>query len=144
MELHPIEVGTRWHEQALDLRFELFFEKVGLSRDILFDGKEEKSQHIGLIQHNQLIAYGRLSPLENAQYQISQMVVAPEHQGKGHGKRVLAALIDNAKAEQALGIELNARITAMVLYESMGFEPLGDMFESASTKVKHIKMHLAF
>lgn len=144
MELHLIEVGTRWHEQALDLRFELFFEKAGLPRNILFDGKEEKSVHIGVIHQNQLIAYGRLSLLDGSQYQISQMVVAPEYQGKGLGKRVLAALIEKAKTQHALGIELNARITAMALYESMGFEPLGDMFESASTKVKHIKMHLVF
>ena len=54
MELHLIEVGTRWHEQALDLRFELFFEKAGLPRNILFDGKEEKSVHIGVIHHNRL------------------------------------------------------------------------------------------
>ncbi|MGF1683485.1 GNAT family N-acetyltransferase [Photobacterium minamisatsumaniensis] len=143
MELLEIEVGSIFHKQALDLRYHLFFEEMNHPRDILFDGKEKNSFHLALVKKSELVAYGRLSQHSLSEYQISQMVVNPRYQGLGYGKQVLNGLVNKAKVLKSETIFLNARLTAVSLYQSVGFIFDGEAHESPATKVEHIRMKLS-
>lgn len=137
---HLINTDSELYRQATDLRYELFFEEHGLPKDILFDDKELSSKHIAISDDNTLIAYGRLSALNEDDFQISQMVVSSKYQSQGFGSELLSNLIRVAIINGAKSITLNARVTALGLYEKHGFIKNGSVFKSKSTGVPHIQM----
>lgn len=140
MEFIQLTNTDTLYEEALDLRYELFFREPGLPRDILFDALEKDSVHIAAIHNGALCAYGRLSEESPRRFKISQMVVCPKRQGQGLGTRVLTQLIHIAIEMHAEEIYLNARLHAVSMYQKLGFEPSGDVFIATSTGVPHIQM----
>ncbi|WP_244204743.1 GNAT family N-acetyltransferase [Vibrio rhodolitus] len=140
MELIQIKDTDKLYQQALDLRYELFFKQPNLPREILFDSLENNSVHIAVACEDNLYAYGRLSEGRPNQFKISQMVVRPDMQGQGLGTQVLTKLTDIARERKAKQIYLNARLHAIKMYENLGFKISGDAFVAQSTGVPHIKM----
>ncbi len=68
-----------------------------------------------------------LSVRERGMVGLFDIVVAPEARSKGHGRRLVEALLRNAAREGADRAYLQVRITndaAISLYRSLGFEPL--------------------
>lgn len=66
----------------------------------------------------------RMGPSE---FEVAKMAVAPEHQGKGIGRCILRATIDEARRLDArrLYLETNHTLTpAIRLYQSLGFRRL--------------------
>lgn len=135
-----IDTKDALYQEARDLRYELFFKAHGLPTSILDDEKEAQSTHVAIVEDGLLVGYGRLSEVEMKVFQISQMVVAPRHQSKGYGTILLKDLIQLALNSGAASIILNARITATGLYEKQGFATQGEVFNSTSTGIPHIKM----
>ena len=140
MKLGAIDKDDVLYEKALKLRYLLFFKEHNLPETVVLDEKEEKSTHIAISQGSELIAYGRLFALNKEKFQISQMVVSPIYQSKGHGTKLLSELIRTAENKGAKSIVLNARATATGVYEKLGFKTVGDYFKSNVTGVSHIKM----
>ena len=77
MEFIHLECTDELYNDALDLRYDLFFRAPGLPRDIMFDGLEGISFHIAAVENGSLCAYGRLSEESPRIFKISQMVVRP-------------------------------------------------------------------
>lgn len=140
MKINEIKKDSVLYEQALALRYGLFFKEHNLSPDILDDGKENDSTHIAIYIEDQLIAYGRLFQVEQEEFQISQMVVSPKYQSQGYGTTLLIEIVKNAKDKGAKKITLNARITAINLYKKQGFKVIGGVYKSNITGISHIKM----
>ena len=68
-----------------------------------------------------------LLPMPDLSYEVAKMAVAPDAQGQGIGRRLMAAAIGWARERGAkrLYLESNARLTpALKLYESVGFRHL--------------------
>ena len=68
-----------------------------------------------------------LLPMANGSYEVAKMAVAREVQGRGVGRKLLAAAVDWARAQGAkrLYLESNSRLApALRLYESAGFRHL--------------------
>lgn len=141
-EIIEIEPDSSFYRDALNLRYDLFFRDCNLPFDILFDQKENNSYHLGIIHNNVLLAYGRLTKISRIRFQISQMVVKSEYQGQGFGSQILKKLISVSKDNKASIITLNARLSAIGLYEKFSFKISGKSFLSETTKVEHIKMNL--
>ena len=139
--MDELEIGSEFYKEALELRYELFFKKHDLPRNILIDKNEKASEHIAIVSDELLIAYGRLTNLGEGTYQISQIVVKPQEQGKGYGAMILKELVDRAERLGCKKIILNARTTATKLYEKQGFTSSGNEFLSKSTGVPHVQMH---
>ncbi|MBE1277849.1 GNAT family N-acetyltransferase [Enterovibrio baiacu] len=130
------------YQEALDLRFNLFFEPANLPRDVLFDDNETPSTHLALTQDGALLAYLRLTEASDKHFQLSQMVVTPKHQGKGLGRRLVTEAIQYLRVRSATHVTLSARLHAIRLYTSVGFVVSGDVYLSKRTGVEHINMHL--
>lgn len=142
MSIKRLATDHDFYRQALALRYQLFFEKYDLPKSIVLDELESDSEHFGMIEENDLFAYGRLTEIAFEQYKISQVVVQPSLQRKGYGKVLLNAIIDVAKNAGAKKIELNAQVSAVAFYEGLGFEETGNTYPSKTTGLAHLKMVL--
>lgn len=142
MEPSRIEPESNIYEQALDLRYELFFKKFKLPKSITIDELEETSEHFVIQKGATLVAYGRLTNLEGKIYKISQVVVQPSMQRSGHGTKLLQKMLSHAKSIGASRIELNSQVSVKSIYSRLGFTEFGDVYPSKSTGLPHVKMYL--
>jgi len=140
MKVDELKIGSKHYKEALELRYELFFQKHDLPKNILFDEHENASRHIAIICNASLIAYGRLTNLSEGTYQLSQIVVKPQEQRKGYGTIILKKLVEFAENNGGEKVILNARTTATELYKKQGFKNTGEEFLSKSTGVPHVQM----
>jgi ribosomal-protein-alanine N-acetyltransferase len=95
----------------------------GIFRDCLASGYEcwvlERSAEI--------IGYGVLS-VAGGEAHILNLCVAPAEQGQGHGRRILARLLDLARWHRAERVYLEVRPSnewAIALYHGAGFNEIG-------------------
>jgi len=80
-----------------------------------------------LEQDAQVLGYGVLSAAVGEAHLLN-LCVAPEQQGKGHGRRLLTHFIDVARGHGAEAMFLEVRpsnYAAVALYESTGFNQVG-------------------
>ena len=142
MKTIQITIDHDFYQQALDLRYELFFKEFDLPKDVVKDQLEDSSKHLGIALDNELIAYGRLTDLGSENYKISQVVVRTSLQGSGYGKELLKGIIKYAQSIGANSIELNSQVTAKPLYYKFGFKESGTQYPSKSTGIPHVRMVL--
>ncbi|MEL6927613.1 MAG: GNAT family N-acetyltransferase [Cyanobacteria bacterium J06600_6] len=128
-------------QQAAQIRYDLFFAEHDLPWSITQDSNQVNYFHAAILHDRTVIAYGQLVPNSDRPYQICQMVVKPEYQGQGLGKKILLFLIEQAQQEQAISLTLNARLTAVEFYQKLGFQTSGNPFPSDTTGVMHITMN---
>ena len=143
MECCPkiVDYGSFEYNQAVQLRYRLFYEEHGISMALVLTERETASTHFVIsTQENEVLAYGQLSKKNDDEYQIFQMVVEPSYQGEGLGSRVLQALIGYANREKEHLLTLSARCMQVGFYEKSGFIAVGAVFPSIATGVPHIKM----
>ena len=143
MELVEFGTDSALYEETMELRYRTFFKDFDLPKSVTPDDFESESIHLALLIDRELIAYGRLSPLSQGVYRISQVIVLESHRGKGFARILLNKLIDRAKFLGASNVELNAQVTAQRLYESCGFLPTEEPYKVKLTGVDHVKMAAA-
>jgi len=144
MRMSKIKEGSKLYNDALDLRYELFFKKFDLPKDVTADDLEPDSTHVVISEDNELIAYGRLSPLEIGTFRISQIIVQPDQRRKGYASKIVFELIKLAKVASAKNIVLNSQLSAASLYENLGFHKVGKVYKVKLTGVSHQKMQYKF
>ncbi|ABD79703.1 GNAT family N-acetyltransferase [Saccharophagus degradans] len=140
MKVELIEKDSLIYQKALMLRYDLFFKEHNLPFEILKDENEDKSFHLAAFNEESLVGYSRLTRFSRDSFQISQMVVSSNFQGKGCGSQMLSKLIQLALGQGAKKISLNARKSAIGLYARQGFNCVGAYFFSKRTGVQHIQM----
>lgn len=80
-----------------------------------------------LEQDGAIIGYGVLSVAADEAH-VLNLCTAPEHQGKGHGRRLLRALTRHARGRGARRLFLEVRPSnpqALALYHDEGFNEIG-------------------
>lgn len=80
-----------------------------------------------LLQHNAIIGYGVLSIAADEAH-ILNICTAPEAQGRGHGRRLLRALLQIARGRGVRRMFLEVRPSnphAIALYHDEGFNEIG-------------------
>jgi ribosomal protein S18 acetylase RimI-like enzyme len=78
---------------------------------------------VSLMQGAEIVGMGRIIGDGGCFYQVTDIAVLPEHQGKGLGKRIMAALSDYMQAHlpATAYVSLIADVPANRLYEQFGF-----------------------
>lgn len=90
------------------------------------DELENQAYHLMLLtEQGDVAAVGRLHRLGPAAAQVRYMAVAPQHQGKGAGGRLLAALELQAVQWGCEAVRLNARDSALAFYQRNGYQQIG-------------------
>ena len=97
------------------------------SRTIFADCLRAGYDSVVLVQVDTIIGYGVLSSGANESH-ILNVCVARGEQGRGHGRRLVARLIDIARWQRSERVYLEVRPSnthAIALYESIGFNEFG-------------------
>lgn len=108
---------------AIENRAYVFPWTPGIFRDCLRAGHQCWVLEAG----TQLLGYGVLSAAAGEAH-ILNICIAPEYQGRGHGRRLLRRLIDLARWHKAQQVFLEVRPSnpaAIALYRDEGFNEIG-------------------
>ena len=104
-------------------------------RDVPLLGDESPAHHVGVFAGHQLVATGNIRP-ESAAWEpdrpgwrIRGMATWPEARARGAGALVLEALLDHAREHGGGLVWCNARTTARLFYERVGFVVRGGEWE---------------
>jgi predicted GNAT family N-acyltransferase len=132
---------TSWAEAAAllrPLRTVVFVEEQGVPASLEMDDRDVVCVHAIALHEGRAVATGRLLPAENGVSRIGRMAVLREWRGKGLGARVLAALMQAARARGDREIELHAQLHAAPFYDKLGYARVGDVYEEAG--IPHVNM----
>jgi predicted GNAT family N-acyltransferase len=140
MEFLEFSNNNPLYEETMELRFRTFFKDFGLPKSVTPDDLEPDSFHLALLNKSELLAYGRLSPLGNGVFRISQVIVPEVHRKNGYATALLVRLIARAKSLGATTAQLNAQVSAQKLYENCVFVVTEEPYKVKLTGVVHVKM----
>ncbi|BCE01349.1 GNAT family N-acetyltransferase [Marinicellulosiphila megalodicopiae] len=140
MEFIEFNSNSPLYEETMELRYHTFFKNFGLPKSVTPDELEPESIHLALLNQSEILAYGRLSPLENGVFRISQIIVPEMHRKIGYATALLLKLIKRAQSLGATSIQLNAQVSAQKLYENCGFVASEKPYKVKLTGVEHVKM----
>lgn len=121
--------------QALPLRMQVFVVEQGVPAEIEEDEFDPQSIHaIARDAEGGVRATGRLLP----DGRIGRMAVDARWRGRGIGRAVLQALVDEAARQGLPGVVLHAQIHAVAFYARQGFVVDGASFMEAG--IEHCRM----
>ncbi|WP_425488975.1 ribosomal protein S18-alanine N-acetyltransferase [Arenimonas soli] len=123
IQVRPMKQADVEAVSAIEKRAYPFPWSPGIFRDCLRAG-----HHCWLLESPQvLLGYGVLSAAAGEAHLLN-LCIAPEHQGHGHGRRLLARMIDLARWNRAAQVFLEVRPSnprAIALYREYGFNEIG-------------------
>ena len=122
----------------LDLRFRVLRDPLGLGPDTVRFPFEQESLHLLAIAEGRVIGCVLFHPESASTGKLYQMAVAPEHQARGVGARLVRALEARLAREAVRGIVLHARATAVGFYERLGYAAVGPVFDEVG--IPHQRM----
>lgn len=123
LALRPMRDGDLDAVMAIEQRAYPFPWTRGIFRDCLKAGYPAWV----MVEHQLIIGYGILSVAADEAH-VLNVCVAPERQGRGHGRTLLRALVKQARDVRASRIFLEVRpsnLGAICLYHSEGFNEIG-------------------
>ena len=124
-EINPIRVQVFQVEQGVDPALE-------------FDGLDETAEHILAYLDNQPVGTLRIRYLDNQLAKIERLAVLSAARGQGIGRKLTEKAIEVIEQKQISKVKIHAQEYVKGLYEKLGFEQVGDIFEEAG--IPHVKM----
>ncbi|GAB3883552.1 GNAT family N-acetyltransferase [Spirosoma agri] len=134
--------GAQDLERAFTIRRLVFVEEQHVHPDEEYDEFETTSTHFLARADGEPCGTARWRRTSNG-VKLERFAVLADYRGKGVGKALVRTVLDDVFSQQPEpieGIYLHAQLTAMPLYASFGFIPVGPMFEEAG--IQHYKMVL--
>lgn len=145
LELFGTEDELRM-KAAIALRIEVFVEEQGvpLAEEIdAHDREDPYAVHALLRDENgEAIATGRFYRRDAQTVQIGRMVVRAQVRGRGAGRTVLLALMDEARKCGYARASLSAQLHARPFYAKAGFTAEGPLFDDAGIAHQEMQCHL--
>lgn len=129
-------------ETAFTIRRKVFVEEQHVSAEEEYDEFETSSTHFLAFSEGIPCGTARWRRTSNG-VKLERFAVLATFRGKGVGKALVKAVLDDVFGQQPEPIEriyLHAQVTAMPLYVGFGFVAVGPMFEEAG--IQHYKMVL--
>jgi predicted GNAT family N-acyltransferase len=131
-------------DDARAVRHAVFVHEQGIDESEEWDDDDAHAVHAVLGNLSGLpLATGRLifKGLAPGHAKIGRMAVLRSARGDGLGRRVLLALMDEARSRGISQLSLNAQLSAQAFYAAQGFRPEGEVFDEVG--IPHQKMTLA-
>jgi predicted GNAT family N-acyltransferase len=141
IDVSPISNPTDL-ETAFAIRRQVFVDEQRVDAREEYDEFEDTSTHFLARVDGIPAGTARWRRTSNG-VKMERFAVLKQFRGKGVGKALVQAVLDNIFSQQPEPIEsiyLHAQLTAMPLYSSFGFVAVGPMFEEAA--IQHYKMVL--
>ena len=124
------------HDAKL-IRSMVFIEEQNISEADEWDEQDAISLHFVVYAQDQAIATARL--LENNS--IGRVAVLQQYRGEGIGKLLMQQIIQVAKQQNRVFLQLSAQVYATRFYENLGFQVQGE--EYLDCEIPHIDMWLS-
>lgn len=125
-----------------DLCYETLHRPFDVSRNDDWDNADPNSWHLVALQSGLVVGYGRLL-VEGDWAHLRQVAVYPEYRGRGIGSALVAELVAEARRRELQHAYLNARLSAVGLYERAGFRVVSpEPFPMPRTYLPHVRMEL--
>lgn len=121
------------------IRVAVFQSEQGVEPELDFDGEDEASDQLLAYLDNQVVGTARVRYLNNQTAKIERLAVLPIVRSKGIGKQLMEKAIDIAAKNHMQEVVIHAQQYVMGLYQKLGFELEGEVFEEAG--IPHVKMH---
>ena len=116
------------YKEEYDLRNRVLRHPLGLDLKDEDLSRDREDIHLGGFLDGSLAALLLLHPLGDGVYQMRQVCVAPETQGKGYGRKLVEASEALLKENGGCKITLHARQSAAGFYLKLGYRITGEGF----------------
>jgi predicted GNAT family N-acyltransferase len=124
-------------EALYAVRHAVFIVEQHVPRELEVDAADRTARHVlARDAAGRPIATGRLLPDGH----IGRLAVLAPWRGRGLGRRLLAALIDLARAQGLAEVVASAQVRAAPFYSAAGFVAEGDVYDDAG--IPHRDMRL--
>jgi len=127
--------------EAFTIRFDVFVDEQKVPVEIEVDEHDREDPtavHALVYLHEKPVATGRFYEKDETTVQIGRMAVLKEMRGRGMGRSLLDALVEEAKRRGYTEVQLHAQTHAREFYEKSGFVAFGKEFDDAG--IPHIEM----
>jgi N-acetylglutamate synthase-like GNAT family acetyltransferase len=142
VELRYVAGDDALMREVLDLCYETLHRPFDVQRNDDWGNADPNSWHLVALENGIVVGYARLLA-EGEWGHVRQVAVYPEHRGRGIGTALVSRLVDLALAKDMPRVYLNARLTAVGLYENAGFRVVSpEPFPMPRTFLPHVRMEL--
>lgn len=139
IEVHVIPVTWASHERELtQIRQAVFVEEQNIPQEVEFDAQDSVASHV-LALDSTGAALGCARLLDSGH--IGRVAVLEQARGKGLGKALMEATIDQALAKSLTKVFLHAQEEAQAFYKKLDFVLTGQRFTEAG--IAHVSMERA-
>ncbi|MDJ0580073.1 GNAT family N-acetyltransferase [Crocosphaera sp.] len=126
-------------EAIKNIRTCVFQEEQGVDPVLEFDGYDDNCVHFIAYINEEAIGTTRVRYLDKNTAKIERLAVLASSRGQGVGTALMKEAITFIKGQEKYQkIVIHAQVYIQILYEKLGFEPIGDRFTEAD--IIHIKM----
>ena len=122
---------------AHKIRHEVFVIEQSCPQELEWEFEEE-STHFLVFDKEKAVATARYRRTHKGM-KLERFAVLSSNRGKGYGKQVLEAIINDLNNFKGL-VYMHAQVQVLPFYEKLGFEKNGSIFEEAG--IMHFKMTL--
>lgn len=125
-------------KEALAIRFTVFVEEQGVDPALEVDDDDGVAWHVLARLDGVPVGTARLVMLDQLRAKIGRVAVLPEFRGRGIASQLVLILMEYARREGRTEALLDSQLSAMPLYEKLGFEAVGEIFLDA--EILHRRM----
>jgi GNAT superfamily N-acetyltransferase len=115
---------------------------------IPFPGDDDPDAlHVGAFEDGALVAIASLcrealpGSSDATCFRLRGMAALPTQRRRGHGRRLVQACVEHARAHGAARVWCNARVSALPFYASLGFQGCSEIFDLPEIG-PHLRMEL--
>lgn len=126
--VREISYNSDDYQQLLQLRYDVLRAPLNLTFSEAFLARDKDNILIAAFDGERVVGCCQLEKMQEDVYQLRQMAVAFDYQGKGVGKQVVDYAEQIAKQKGAEKIELHARDVAKGFYQKLGYHLVGDKY----------------
>lgn len=124
-----------------EIRKLVFQKEQGIKAALDFDGLDEMSEHLIACMNEEYLGTARIRYLQETA-KIERLAVLPQARRKGIGKRIVEEALLIIQSKNISEVVIHAQNHLKLLYQQLGFVPVGDIFEEAG--ILHVKMKQIF
>lgn len=122
------------HQSAKFIREQVFIIEQNILEQDEWDDQDLISQHFVVYDHDQPIATARL--LQNNS--VGRVAVLKPYRGQGIGHLIMLEIINYARQQCRLVLQLSSQVHAISFYEKLGFKVQGNQYDECG--IPHIEM----
>ena len=139
ISIQRIAITHPLYEAERILRNKVLLRPIGVP-DHAWEMHDENSWHFVATDADAVVGCVVLVPLEANKSQLIQMAVDNRYQGKGIGRKLVAALIAFSTSHGILEITCHARENVVDFYKRMGFKVYGEAFIEVGIVHRHMRL----